>query len=90
MIEGLEDIDEVRKYACLSVGEATATEFYAFTKLVKEWDVDKVLSNPSVVKDIKEGVFPNDFKGSSLELVLAAITEQKQVFEDILISLTFK
>src|SRR3989337_1947940 len=34
-----------------------------------------------VVKDIKEGVFPTDFKGSSLEVVLTAITEQKQVFE---------
>lgn len=34
-----------------------------------------------VIKDIKEDVFPNDFKGSSLEVVLNAITEQKQVFE---------
>ncbi|MFZ3169999.1 MAG: hypothetical protein WA130_20490 [Candidatus Methanoperedens sp.] len=34
-----------------------------------------------VIKDIKEGVFPNDFKDSSLEVVLTAITEQKQVFE---------
>ncbi|NJD54613.1 MAG: hypothetical protein FIB07_17345 [Candidatus Methanoperedens sp.] len=33
------------------------------------------------IKDIKEGEFPNDFKGSSLEVVLTAITEQKQVFE---------
>ncbi|MBI4303618.1 MAG: hypothetical protein HY665_04715 [Chloroflexi bacterium] len=33
-----------------------------------------------VVKDIREGTFPNDFKGSSLETVLNAITEQKQVF----------
>ncbi len=34
-----------------------------------------------VIKDIKEGVFPNDFKGSSLEFVVSAIAEQKQVFE---------
>ena len=34
-----------------------------------------------VIKDIKEGIFPADFKGSSLEVVLTAITEQKQVFE---------
>lgn len=34
-----------------------------------------------VVDDIKNGAFPNDFKGSSLEFVLNAITEQKQVFE---------
>ena len=34
-----------------------------------------------VVKDIKEGTFGNDFKGSSLEFVLTVITEQKQVFE---------
>ncbi|PWB51211.1 MAG: hypothetical protein C3F06_10340 [Candidatus Methanoperedenaceae archaeon] len=34
-----------------------------------------------VINDIKENVFPNDFKGSSLEVVLTAITEQKQVFE---------
>jgi type II restriction enzyme len=34
-----------------------------------------------VVKDIKEGTFGNDFKGSSLEFVLNVITEQKQVFE---------
>jgi len=33
-----------------------------------------------VIKDIKDGVFPNDFKGSTLEVVLTAITEQKQVF----------
>ena len=34
-----------------------------------------------VVQDIKEGTFGTDFKGSSLEVVLASITEQKQVFE---------
>jgi type II restriction enzyme len=34
-----------------------------------------------VVLDIKNGTFGNDFKGSSLELVLNCITEQKQVFK---------
>ncbi len=34
-----------------------------------------------VITDIKGGVFPTDFKGSSLEIVLTAITEQQQVFE---------
>lgn len=34
-----------------------------------------------VVTDIRDGRFPNDFKGSSLEFVLTCITEQKQVFE---------
>jgi len=34
-----------------------------------------------VIEDIKCNRFPNDFKGSSLEFVLACITEQKQVFE---------
>ena len=34
-----------------------------------------------VVTDIKAGSFGNDFRGSSLELVLNSITEQKQVFE---------
>lgn len=34
-----------------------------------------------VVQDIQAGAFPTDFKGSSLEVVLTAITEQKQVFE---------
>ncbi len=34
-----------------------------------------------VIADIKDGTFPNDFKGSSLEFVLSCITEQKQVFE---------
>ncbi len=34
-----------------------------------------------VIKDIKEGVFPADFRGSSLEVALSAITEQKQIFE---------
>lgn len=34
-----------------------------------------------VVSDIKDGSFPNDFKGSSLEFVLSCITEQKQLFE---------
>ncbi len=34
-----------------------------------------------VVTDIQAGLFPTDFKGSSLEVVLTAITEQKQVFE---------
>lgn len=34
-----------------------------------------------VVKDIRDGGFGNDFKGSSLEFVLNVITEQKQVFE---------
>jgi len=35
----------------------------------------------TVVQDIRTGLFPNDFKGSSLEFVLTCITEQKQVFE---------
>lgn len=34
-----------------------------------------------VIADIRSGEFPTDFKGSSLEVVLSAITEQKQVFE---------
>jgi len=34
-----------------------------------------------VITDIKSGDFPTDFKCSSLETVLTAITEQKQVFE---------
>ncbi|MBX2894761.1 MAG: hypothetical protein KF763_04930 [Cyclobacteriaceae bacterium] len=34
-----------------------------------------------VIDDIKNEKFGNDFKGSSLEFVLSAITEQKQVFE---------
>jgi len=34
-----------------------------------------------VINDIKGGIFPTDFKGSSLEVVLNAITEQNQVFE---------
>lgn len=34
-----------------------------------------------VARDIKEGTFGNNFKGSSLEFVLNVITEQKQVFE---------
>ncbi|MBF8294776.1 MAG: hypothetical protein HW389_1321 [Bacteroidetes bacterium] len=33
-----------------------------------------------VIQDIKKGNFGNDFKGSSLEVVLTSITEQKQVF----------
>jgi len=33
------------------------------------------------VETIAAGTFGNDFKGSSLEVVLTAITEQKQVFE---------
>ncbi len=35
----------------------------------------------TVIDDIKQQRFPNDFKGSSLEFVLACISEQKQVFE---------
>lgn len=34
-----------------------------------------------VVDDIRTGIFGNDFKGSSLEITLNCITEQKQVFE---------
>jgi type II restriction enzyme len=33
------------------------------------------------VNSIAAGTFGNDFKGSALEFVLSAITEQKQVFE---------
>ena len=33
-----------------------------------------------VIQEIKDGTFGNDFKGSSLEVVLSSITEQKQVF----------
>ncbi|UUO24987.1 hypothetical protein FGD67_18540 [Colwellia sp. M166] len=35
----------------------------------------------NVIKDIKNGNFGNDFKGSSLEFVLNCITEQKQIFK---------
>jgi type II restriction enzyme len=35
----------------------------------------------NVVSSVAAGSFGNDFKGSPLEMVLAAITEQKQVFE---------
>lgn len=34
-----------------------------------------------VIEDIKHDQFGNDFKGSSLEVDLTAITEQKQIFE---------
>ncbi|WP_394366835.1 hypothetical protein [Mesoterricola silvestris] len=34
-----------------------------------------------VVDDILAGRFPQDYRGSSLEMVMAAITEQKQVFQ---------
>lgn len=34
-----------------------------------------------VISDIEEGTFGSDFKGSSLETVVTAISEQKQVFE---------
>lgn len=34
-----------------------------------------------VISDIHSGSFGNDFRGSSLEVVLNAITEQKQVFD---------
>lgn len=34
-----------------------------------------------VIKDVKTGAFGTDFRGSSLEVVLNSITEQKQVFE---------
>ncbi|MDT3670605.1 MAG: hypothetical protein ROZ37_09760 [Aromatoleum sp.] len=35
----------------------------------------------TIIEDIKQHRFPNDFRGSSLEFVLACISEQKQVFE---------
>lgn len=34
-----------------------------------------------VVEEIEEGKFINDFKGSSLEVVVSVIAEQKQIFE---------
>jgi type II restriction enzyme len=34
-----------------------------------------------VIKEIQQNTFGNDFKGSSLETVVTAISEQKQVFE---------
>jgi type II restriction enzyme len=34
-----------------------------------------------VIESIRNGTFPNDFKGSPLEFVLNCITEQKQVFD---------
>lgn len=34
-----------------------------------------------VISEIEEDIFGNDFKGSSLEMVVTAISEQKQVFE---------
>ncbi len=34
----------------------------------------------NVIADVGESTFGNDFKGSSLEIVVTAISEQKQVF----------
>ncbi|MGG1552353.1 hypothetical protein [Paenibacillus ferrarius] len=34
-----------------------------------------------VIAEIENGMFGNDFKGSSLETVITAISEQKQIFE---------
>lgn len=34
-----------------------------------------------VIIEIQEGTFGNDFKGSSLEMVVSSISEQKQIFE---------
>ena len=35
----------------------------------------------AVVEDLFKGSFPRDYRGSSLEVVMTAITEQKQVFQ---------
>lgn len=51
-------------------GEARMKAFRAIRRGVKD-----------TVDAIAAGTFGNDFKGSPLEVVLAAITEQKQVFE---------
>ena len=51
-------------------GEERLKAFRTIRRGVKD-TVDKIAS----------GTFGNDFKGSSLEVVLNAITEQKQVFE---------
>lgn len=51
-------------------GEARMKAFRAIRRGVKD-----------TVDAINAGSFGNDFKGSPLEVVLAAITEQKQVFE---------
>ena len=34
-----------------------------------------------VVRAVRDGTFPNDYKGSPLETVLESVTEQKQVFQ---------
>jgi type II restriction enzyme len=34
-----------------------------------------------VISEMESGTFGNDFKGSSLETVISAISEQKQIFE---------
>lgn len=38
-------------------------------------------SLPKVIKEIENETFGNDFKGSSLEMIVTAISEQKQIFE---------
>jgi len=51
-------------------GEARMKAFRAIRRGVRD-----------TVDSIAAGTFGNDFKGSPLEVVLTAITEQKQVFE---------
>ena len=51
-------------------GEARMKAFRAIRRGVRD-----------TVDSIAAGTFGNDFKGSPLEVVLKAITEQKQVFE---------
>ncbi|WP_052427471.1 hypothetical protein [Neobacillus niacini] len=43
-------------------------------RTIRKWLIE-------LIKEIEEDTFGNDFKGSSLEMVVTAISEQKQVFE---------
>ena len=79
MIEGVEDLDEIRNYSALAVGEATASEFYAFTKLVKDWNVDEVLANPKMVKNIKD----TSQKYALIPAIVERFAKDRKIFDKV-------
>ena len=76
LIEGIQDHDEIRLIASSTVGEATALEFSKFLQMERKIDVEKILQNPKLIKELPEREL--DLRYSLLSSITAYYQSKKE------------
>ena len=79
IIEGVEDEDMLLELVSSAVGEGTALEFLAFTRLKKQIDIKNILNNPKEVAKIKE----LDMKYTIISAIIEEYRKDKKLIEKI-------